>query len=64
IIARKWRLPDIFVDCITTCTTDSPNHPPRYQDELKLVRCTHELSYGFGFPSPVDQKEHSPEQLL
>jgi|GEM_PF-1428253 len=54
IIAQKWRLPEVFQICIRYALT--PDEPPEaFQNEVTLIRCSHQLAQEFGFQSPGDE---------
>ncbi|RLT96925.1 HDOD domain-containing protein [Ketobacter sp.] len=63
IIARKWRLPEVFQHCIANALKDRAE-ADSYPHELKLVRCAHGLAQALNYPSPGDDSQNSFEVCL
>lgn len=63
IIAKKWRLPSVFSDCVVGLRQPF-DHSASHANEIKLVQCAHKLAQALGFISTGEELQLDVKEVI
>ncbi len=63
IIAKRWRLPEVFRACIKHVRSRNLDFKP-FNREVRLVQCAHRLAQAWGYDTPGETSTYQEAEVL